>query len=370
MRRVLHAFDYFSRYTVGLANGQRERGWQTALVYHEHDHAFGEVPGALERYLDEQAAGMPRFPVRGRVRDLRMLRSVVNMARACRAWKPDVVHAQLCLPNDPRLLAVAPLRPGRFAVTVHDVEVHPGDPAVPFYKSAQAKWLVSNAGVVFVHAEPLREQLLARWRVRGPVVVVPHGIDRAEPAPLPSAPSLLLFGRISTYKGVDVLLDAMPLIWEREPATTLTIAGAGPLPDSPLLNDPRVRLRHEHVPDDDVPDLFNGASLVVLPYREASQSGVGSLAKGYGRPLLVTDVGGLPELVADGSGITIPAGDARALADAACALLADREGLERLAAAALRSVTAQAGWDVVGERTIEAYERHLLAVRGRSVQRA
>lgn len=370
MSRVLHVFDFFARYAVGLAGGLRERGWDVALAYHRHDHAFGEAPGALERFLDEQAAGMARFPVRGRVRDLRALPAAAAVARACRAWRPDVVHAQLCIPNDPRLLAVAPLRPGRFALTVHDVEVHPGDPPVPRYKEAQANWLIRNAGVLFVHAEPLREQVLTRWRTRGPVVVVPHGVDRADPAPLPEAPSLLLFGRLSEYKGVDVLLEAMPLIWEREPTATVTIAGAGPLPDSPLLDDPRVRLRHEHVPDEEVPGLFGAASLVVLPYREASQSGVGSLAKGHGRPLLVTDVGGLPELVADGSGVTVPAGDARALADAACALLADRARLERHAAAALRSVTAHAGWEAVAERTIEAYERYLLANRAPAIQRA
>lgn len=360
MSRVLLGFDFFARYTAGLTRGLTANGWQAALLYHDHDHAFGGEQGGLERYLAAQLPGVVRFPVRGRVRELGELRGAARAARSSRAWRPDVVHIQLCLPNDPRLVVATPLRRGRFALTVHDVAVHPGDPVVPLHKRLQASWLIRNAGVLFVHSETQREPLVSGWQVRAPIVVVPHGVELEDGGPLPQAPALLFFGRLSEYKGLDVLLDAMPAIWAREPATTLTIAGAGPLPASPLFDDARVRLRHEHVPDDEVPTLFRDASLVVLPYVEASQSGVGSLAKGYRRPLLVSDAGGLPELVADGSGVVAAAGDAPALADAATALLGDRERLERLAAAAAAGVAAESGWDAVAVTTIDAYERHLL----------
>jgi glycosyltransferase involved in cell wall biosynthesis len=99
--------------------------------------------------------------------------------------------------------------------------------------------------------------------------------------------------------------------------------------------------------------------VVVLPYLEASQSGVGSLAKGYGRPLVASAVGGLPELVSDGSGVLVPPGDADALADALDGILGDRARLEEMGRAGLRSLHERAGWPVVGALTVEAYARHL-----------
>ena len=76
----------------------------------------------------------------------------------------------------------------------------------------------------------------------------------------------------------------MPAVWERLPETTLTVAGSGEIePEHPVLADPRVTLRDEHVPEEAVPGLFDAATCVVLPYRQASQSGVGSEAKQYGR---------------------------------------------------------------------------------------
>lgn len=113
--------------------------------------------------------------------------------------------------------------------------------------------------------------------------------------PLRKEPSLLFFGRLSWYKGVDVLLDAMQLLWRRTPEARVVIATGGELPEHQVLADPHILVRHPHVPEADVPALFGDARCVVLPYREASQSGVGARAKGFGRPLVVSDVGDLPD---------------------------------------------------------------------------
>jgi glycosyltransferase involved in cell wall biosynthesis len=226
-----------------------------------------------------------------------------------------------------------------------------------------------GAGVLFVHAERLREVLLQRRDLTAPVVVIPHGIDAGDPRPLPDADSLLFFGRISEYKGLAVLLDALEQLWLRRPNLRLTVAGEGSLPEHRALGDPRVTLIHRHVAEADVPALFAASTIVVLPYIEASQSGVGSLAKAHGRPIVASAVGGLPELVSDGSGTLVPGGDAAALADELDVLLGDRPRLEQLRAAGLRTLRESAGWPVVAERTIEAYERYL-GVRPGAGQRA
>jgi glycosyltransferase involved in cell wall biosynthesis len=364
--RALLVCDYFIRYVTGLAQGLRANSWDPVLLSRDHDDAFGGESGAMRRYLQQRLGPEPPFVcIEGRIRQRGAWGSLRRARAEIRRLQPEIVHAQYCIGHDPRLSLAAGLRPGRFALTVHDVDPHPGEMRSPVHHWTTQRALIFTAGVVFVHAEQLREQLLARRLVRGPVIVVPHGIDAADPRPLPREPSLLFFGRIQEYKGLSVLLDALARLWCRRPDATLTIAGEGPLPTHPVLDDARVRLLHRHIREEEIPGLFAEASVVVLPYLEASQSGVGSLAKTYGRPLLASAVGGLPELLADGSGVLVAPGDADVLADRLAELLDDRERLERLGAAGLRSVEENAGWPVVAALTAEAYARYLGAPRPR-----
>jgi glycosyltransferase involved in cell wall biosynthesis len=185
--------------------------------------------------------------------------------------------------------------------------------------------------------------------------VVPHGADPPQVAPLPDEPTLLFFGRLSYYKGLDVLLDALPAVWERVPAAKLVIAGAGQRPEHPLLADPRVDLRFGHVAESDLPGLFAGATCAVLPYRQASQSGVGSRAKSFGRAAVVTRLGGLPELVSDGSGIAVEPEDPAALAGALVELLTDPERAAAMGRKGADALETGAGWDRVAGLTLDAY---------------
>jgi glycosyltransferase involved in cell wall biosynthesis len=244
-------------------------------------------------------------------------------------------------------------------LTVHDVVPHPGGvqpgPRIRTLRSLLRK----RASLVFVHSEALVESVTGQGVDRARVVVVPHGIEALDPLPLPRDPEILFFGRITPYKGVDLLLDAMPAVWATRPETRLTIAGDGELPASPVLADPRVRLEGGHVPEATIRDLFARASCVVLPYREASQSGVGSLARRYGRPLVVTAVGGLPDLVGAGSGLVVPPDDAAALATALAEIVGQPGHAEQMSRAVIAESRA-ALWSAVAARTLEAYRAYLL----------
>jgi len=357
--RSLLVCDYFIRYQTGLAEGLRANGWEAVMVGRRHDAAFGGEPGAMRRYMDEHLGPEQRFlEIEGRVRNPRGWVALGRRRREVHQLKPRVTHLQPCVQSDPRLLLAADLRPYRYALTVHDLQAHPGDLVGRhnlFFLEQMVRW----AGLVFVHADRLREQLLERTITRAPIVVVPHGIDRRNSQPLPQLPSILFFGRIREYKGLSVLLDALERLWRPRPDVTLTIAGEGMLPEHPALRDPRVVVHRRHIAEHELAGLFASASIVALPYVEASQSGVGSLAKAHGRPLIATDVGGLPELVSDDSGVLVPAGDAGALAQALDEVLGDRTRLDRMRGAALRTTEGGAGWPAVAERTIEAYERYL-----------
>jgi len=250
---------------------------------------------------------------------------------------------------------------------VHDPSFHPGDHAPSRAQQWLRRRLIRNASLIFVHGEAMRDELIQLEAPPGPVVAIPHGSEAGAFTSLPEQPALLFFGRISPYKGLDLLLDAMPRVWEQLPDLRLTIAGPGALPRHEALGDSRVELTPGHVPDTDVKKLFAGATCVVLPYRQASQSGVGSLALQHGRGLVATAVGGLPELVTKRVGRVVAPGDAAALASALLEVVGTPGLAERLGrAAAAESVS----WDQVAERTIEAYARHMPAETARSNSQA
>jgi glycosyltransferase involved in cell wall biosynthesis len=359
--RVLLACDWFVRYTVGLAGGLRARGARPALLTRWHDREFGSLPGAMCEYVDDALGPeVPHLRIGGRVRDPRAVRELVRVRRAVRRISPDVVHLQDSLVNDPRLFAASGARPGGYALTVHDLERHPGDRPANLRQRQLWRALVRRAGLVFVHGEVLRERLIAEHRPRGQVVVVPQGSDEPAAAPLPERPSLLLFGRLSRYKGVDTLLDAMPLVWERAPNAQLTIAGEGELGRHPALSDERVVVLRTYVPDARVPELFAAATCVVLPYREASQSAVAALAKRHGRGLIVTDVGALAEVARDGSARLVPAEDPTALARGILDVLQTPGEAARMSSAAIAAVRDELSWERVAGAALEAYRRVLI----------
>jgi glycosyltransferase involved in cell wall biosynthesis len=369
--RVLLACDWFVRYTVGLTGGLHASGARPLLLTRAHDREFGSAPGAMRAYVDETlGSGVPHLRLGGRVRDPRSALELARLRQAVHRFSPHVVHLQDSLANDPRLFVAAGAWPRRYALTVHDLERHPGDRPANLRQRELWRALVRGAGLIFVHGDVLRERLIAEHRPRATVVVVPQGSDELSVAPLPERPSLLLFGRLSWYKGVDTLLDAMPRVWEHAPDVRLTIAGEGELTPHPALSDERVLLRNGHVPDADVPGLFAAATAVILPYREASQSAVAALAKRYGRGLIVTDVGALAEAARGGTGRVVAAEDPAALARAILEVAGDREIAASMSRAAVAAVRDELSWVRVAGATLEAYQRVLIrdGVRIRSAR--
>jgi glycosyltransferase involved in cell wall biosynthesis len=358
--KVLLACEWFVKYTAGLARGLADAGCEVVLLSRDHDLEFGGQSGAMREFVTGTLGDRARHvEIGGRVRDPSRLREVWRTRRELGRWAPDVVHIQDSLTHDMRLAVAGGYPWRRYALTVHDPAPHPGDAQPSFRIRAVRRSLRRGADLVFVHSPVLAEELAAAGDLRGAAEVVPHGFGEVEATPLPERPSLLFFGRITHYKGLDTLLDAMPAVWADLPATTLTVAGSGEVPEHPVLADPRVTLRSEHVPEAAVPALFAATTCVVLPYRQASQSGVGSEAKQYGRPLIATTVGGLPDLLGEDEGRLVPPEDPAALAAAIVEVVGTPGLAAKLGARAAASVGG-AGWGKVAELTLAAYRQHLL----------
>ncbi len=120
----------------------------------------------------------------------------------------------------------------------------------------------------------------------------------------PAGPVLLFFGYIRKYKGLDILLEAMPEITRRHPGVQLVIAGEFYYGEKMFRErieklgiTKQVHLFAEYASGNRLALFFSAADVAVLPYRESSQSGVVQQAYGFGCPVIVSDRGGLPETV-------------------------------------------------------------------------
>jgi alpha-maltose-1-phosphate synthase len=355
--RLLLICDFHLKYATQLARGLADVGADVALVTRDHDFEFGGEPGAMRRYVAARLDGRARhFVVAGRVRDPRSLPDLARLAQFVSGWSPHVIQVQDGPDLRPLLAAGAPARP--YAVTIHDPSPHPGDEVLGPLARRTRSLLWRRAALIFVHGEALRDELERTAAPRAPVEIVPHGTGAPDVRPLPARPNLLFFGRLSHYKGLDTLLDAMPHVWASEPDVGLTIAGEGDLVAHPVLEDRRVDLQHAHIAEASVPELFAGTTCVVLPYRQGSQSGVGTLAQRFGRTIVATSVGSLPDLVRDGSGLIVPPENPRALADALVRVVQDPSGARIMGEQAARRIDAATGWTQVAELTLGVYRRH------------
>jgi glycosyltransferase involved in cell wall biosynthesis len=358
--RVWLACDWFVKYTAGLARGLADVGCEVDLLTRDHDQEFGDAPGAMRSFVAATVEGqVDHLELGGRVRSRSGAGRMVRLGRARRRWDPDVVHIQDSVANDMRLALASGVPRGRYAITVHDPVPHPGDSVSPRPIRLLRRQLRRRASLVIVHSQALAEELAETGDVLAPIEVVPHGAGEAAFVP-PPPDSLLFFGRMSYYKGLDVLLDAMTSVWEARPGVRLTVAGEGEIPAHDALDDSRVTVRREHVAEEELPGLFGAASCLVLPYRQASQSGVGSLAMQHGRAVVASAVGGLPELVGPEWGRLVAPENPAALAEAILELLGTPGLAEEMGRNAAAAVAAEIGWKSVAERTVDCYRRHLL----------
>ena len=192
------------------------------------------------------------------------------------------------------------------------------------WKSFLTKVVLKGASRFIVHTKE-DEANLKRLLPDAKITMHPHPIYDQFPQPKGTllkrkSLELLFYGFVRPYKGLDDLIAAMALLkgediqltiagefWEGEDETRRKIQMLD-------LSD-QIELRPHYHSDQETAELFGRADVVVLPYRSATGSGVVPIAYHYNKPVIVTNVGGLPDVVEDGStGFIVPIEDAGALA--------------------------------------------------------
>jgi D-inositol-3-phosphate glycosyltransferase len=187
----------------------------------------------------------------------------------------------------------------------------------------------------------------------------PTGDARAALGLPAAAPVALFFGFIRGYKGLHVLLDAMPQVVRALPDFRLVVAGEfyeDPVPYREQIRryglEAHVILHDRYIPGNEVGRYFAAADVIVQPYVTATQSGVAQIAYHFDKPLIVTDTGGLAEIVPhERAGLVVPPGNPEALANAVVRFFS--EDLKQRLTEGVRQEKQKYSWDRVHE-TVEA----------------
>jgi glycosyltransferase involved in cell wall biosynthesis len=360
-------------YDRALADALARAGAEVELLTSRFLH--GAVPTAdgyrvVERFYRRSASRGIEAPAR---LPFKAAEHIPDMLRLRRALDADVVHYQwLTIPRlDVHLLP--PRRPR--VLTAH--YILPPQPSRRQVRSARRTFGAMDA--VVAHSEHsaarLRDEVgLSSSKVR----VIPHGAfdyltrlpeEKPLPAELEGAegPVILCFGLLRPYKGIENLIEAYGRAAKGSAGAELWIVGNPRMDVEPLRRQAaaaggRIRFVTRFVDEAEIPALFRRAGLVVLPYLDAEHSGVLYTGLAFGKPLVLSAVGGFPEVAETGAARLVPPGDVNALASALQELVGDESARAELAAAATRAAAGPYSWEESARLHLDLY-RELIEAR-------
>ena len=341
-----------------LKNGLRHRGHTVTQVF-LGDRFEQRRPDLWEIRL---AAPATR-------RKIPTLRSVVQMAsslaKLCRLlWtvRPDVVHFNYATWETAYFVALRPLFRYRLVVTAHG-----SDLLSAHWPLARAilPYVLRRSNAVTAVSEALMTRALEIQSGHGPrPLLILNGVDMAywSPAsttPPPAPRTIVCVGRLQHVKGHDVLLDAFVRVLKHVPDARLTLIGDGPERNALVERASRLGIRASvdftgPLRPDAIREHLRTATVFALPSRSEGLPVALLEALATGTPAVASAVGGIPSVLANGGGYTVPPEDSDALANTLSTLLTDSALATQLAAAAHQHVQAYSL-----DHIVDAYERVL-----------
>lgn len=269
-------------------------------------------------------------------------------------WPPNIYEVALYL-----------LRK-RMVLTVHDPFVHTGnDSLIVRLRRKMAFWLIPR---LIILNKAQRQTFIEHYklnpeRVFNGIMGCYTSLRMIQPdtTTLPADGKYILFaGKVLPYKGLDYLLPAMRQVHSQCPDCRLIVAGSGEyhFDTSPYEALPYIDIRNRYIPEQELVALISHSQFMVCPYTDATQSGVVMSAFAFAKPVIATNVGGLPEMVKDGRyGIIVKEKDCDKLAEAIVRLWTQKE----LAESFSRNIhhdysTGELSWRKAAEQFTVLYE--------------
>jgi glycosyltransferase involved in cell wall biosynthesis len=204
-------------------------------------------------------------------------------------------------------------------VTVHDPEPHPGN-LQHLINSYLGSFTVIRASRVHIHSKSFLEKVTQQGVLPERIFIIPIGsiaerFVSHRRGDILQEDVALFFGRLEAYKGLDLLIEAGFFL---KGELRVIIAGPGDIPNNILqtiqTNPEIFELHNRYLSEAEVANLFQRASVCVLPYRQATQSQLPLIAAAFGVPVVATEVGGFVEDVPLVNGLLVPPGNPEALA--------------------------------------------------------
>lgn len=278
------------------------------------------------------------------------------------AFHPDVIHITSAQEWNPALgyfIRHSLKKP--LIYTIHDVVYHEGTPF--YFKVTEGLFRGMPDGLV-VLTERGKQTLVGNGIPAEKILVAPHGVYdffTKYSKGLPEQKQILFFGRIEPYKGIPVLLEAARPLLDENQDWVLRIAGVGDLtPYEPMLSHLQIRLVNRFIADEEVAEFMEESSIVALPYISASQSGVIPTAFAFGKPVVASAVGGIPDMVHDRqTGLLVQPNDPEGLRNALRELMLDPELRKKLGESGKQFAQEELSWDSIAEKH-EAFYRHFV----------
>jgi glycosyltransferase involved in cell wall biosynthesis len=319
-----------AHYIALLYRALEERGHDVHVLSFKKQYPSLFFPGKTQWDEGEELIAVDSVPILDPIHPLSWMKAFFWL----KEMRPDLLIFKYWMPFfAPCYAAVAFLAKAFLGAKVLFIL----DNVVPHEKKI-ADGFLTRIGLRFVdffiaQSETVLRDLL-RFRPMAVYKEVPHPVYEIFPSPISKEEArkklridsehvILYFGYIRAYKGLKYLIEAMPRVWDAMRVCLLICGevyeGREELVDliDRIDTDRGIRMMDRFIPNEEVGLFFCASDLVVLPYVTATQSGIVQIAYHYDKPAVVTDVGGLPEVVLDGrTGYVVPSRNPEALAEA------------------------------------------------------
>jgi len=244
--------------------------------------------------------------------------SHIKIIREINKTSPDIINI---LDIHPWYVIYWPFLKAKKIVTINDPQIHSGEGGIIMNTmiNTVTRFLLKHADKIITLSKNQKDivrQMGYKQEIIASKLGNQHefsvGTDKkVAKLSIADSKNILFFGRIKDYKGLKYLLEALIMLKNRKIEFKLTIAGEGDLTPYKKhieeLGPKYIYLDNKEIYEDPITKYFKTAAFVVLPYTDATQTGIASIAYNFKKPLIVTNVGSLPEIVVnEKTGIVIP----------------------------------------------------------------
>lgn len=318
-------------------------------------------------------------------RGIRFIVEWIRLTGHLLSTKPDIIQfGKIEFPFEAIFLMILKSNGLVLSQICHEFELREqGNNPLVNFSNQFYRWVYESFSLLFFHSDNNKERFSSLFNVDpNRFHLIPHGNESmflsTKGPSLPqeklrkrynidtTAPVILFFGNLMPSKGIPDLLEAFKLVQANATQAKLVIAGK---PTKHINFDSLIKLSKDlqidestifdsrYIPIEEVAPLMEMASVVVYPYLNSTQSGSLQVAYAFGRPVIATNVGGLPDAVEDGkSGFLVPPNDPEAIANAVMKFIASPNLTTEMGAYAKHLSETKFSWKTVAEKILVVYE--------------